>query len=229
MKLSPKKIIFILILIVFLFSNIKNIEAEDKINIILTWEANNLYPSDYTGKAWATKNNEILVSATVLKNNKIIDNSNINFSWFLNGNYFNKGVGLDNINFHINNQTISEYSTTVKINIGDKNFEKRLNIPIKKYDAVINKYMPNNYIKLGDIINLELIPYFFNVDNFNNLNFLWNISNNKTEEKKNSRISLKIENNNNLLNNNIYITGWVSSKENPIDSAKSNLILKINE
>ncbi|MFB6212788.1 MAG: hypothetical protein ABEI53_03180, partial [Candidatus Magasanikbacteria bacterium] len=92
---------FVVFLLTFAFTN--KVSAQKNSKLVLTWKALNFYPSDYRGKAKATEQSDILVSATYLKNGSFVQNENIEYRWFVDGNLYKKGVDLKEIKVDMSN------------------------------------------------------------------------------------------------------------------------------
>ena len=194
--------------------------------IILTWQANNFYPADYKGKAAATFNSPISVSALMIKDGKIIDTSGNEFFWYLDNKFFNKGIGLDRINFNVEKLKGDSYSVRVRIEAGEERVEKIITIPIMEQELVIKNPRPSRFIKLGEAIELTAIPYFFNVDSFDDLSFFWSINNLNQKDQHSNHLILtdRVEI---FKGADVLIMGVVANRNNQMESARSNLNLSI--
>ncbi len=224
-----KLILISLVITTLVGVGVNIVKAENGSEVIITWEADNFYPSNYQGKPKATPNSKINVSATVLENNKIKDYSNLNFFWYNNNNLIKRGAGENKINFEINKQVGEEYFIKLRIEEGEKVLEKSIKIPISSYEIVVDYPSPNKSINLGEEKTIRSIPYFLNVNNLNDLNFVWKVINAKEYVERGNILNLKIGNSKSLINTKTIVTGWVSNLNNPMESAKTNLRLEIND
>jgi len=194
--------------------------------IILTWQANNFYPADYKGKAAATLNSPISVSALMIKDEKIVDTSGNEFFWYLDNKFFNKGIGLDRINFNVEKLKGDSYSVRVRIEAGEERVEKIITIPVMEQELVIKNPRPSRFIKLGEVVELTAIPYFFNVNSFDDLSFFWSINSLNQKNQRSNRLILtdRVEM---FKGADVLITGVVANRDNQMESARSNLNLSI--
>ena len=67
--------------------------AANDIETIITWQAQNLYPATYAGKAYPVSNTPLYISAIVKKGNEIIDLSSSEFTWYTDDRLITSGVG----------------------------------------------------------------------------------------------------------------------------------------
>jgi len=224
-----KLILSSLIIITLIGIGVNIVQAENESDIILTWEADNFYPSDYQGKPKATPNSTINVSVLVIKNNQVVNTSNKNFVWLLDGKYLDDGYGKNKINFRVNKNRGQNHSITVRIKDGEEQLTKGINIPIKNPELIIDKKMPSNNISLGSQIKMKSTPYFFNIDSFNNIKFYWEIISNQKINKFDNIVNLNIGNSKSLLGKKILVQAWAVNKKNQAEFVKSYLNLKIND
>ncbi len=144
---------------------------------IITWRANDYYPSDFPGKALPTNGTTVSLSVIVLNNQKIQDASNLPILWYVDGNFMNGGVGQSQTNFTVTKTAGDSHVVSVQIGIGGQTISASTRIPVVDYKAVINAPYPAQAVNQNSTINLEIIPYFFNVTSFNNFLFSWNVNN----------------------------------------------------
>jgi len=151
---------------------------QSDIDLILTWRANSFYPSNYTMKAPATPNSRIEVSVTAVKNGKILDLSDNQITWYQDTKYFKRENGLTSINFlnrWRNERPGDEYLITVMVIIDKELFEGSVIIPIQNQEVVIDAPYYEWQVPSGGKIILTATPYFFNVNEFSDFIFYWNV------------------------------------------------------
>lgn len=196
-------------------------------SIILTWQANNFYPADYQGKSEAALSSPVSVSATVLENGKFINPSDFEFFWYLDNSLLNRGVGMDEIIFNADKLEGGEYFIrTVMVREGER-LEGSITIPAGSRELVIENPRPSNIVKLGERVELEAIPYFFNVNILDELSFFWSVDNVDNENQRTNYLTLDIGNSSSLRGTNISVTGSVINENKPTESAITNLRLRI--
>lgn len=144
---------------------------------IITWRANNYFPSNFTGKALPTNGTTVSLSAILLDNQKIQDLSNLPILWYVDGNFLNGGIGDYQTSFHITKTAGDSNTVNVQIGAANQTISGSVNIPVTSYRAVVNVPYPTNTVPQNSVANLEIIPYFFNVKSFSDFLFSWNINN----------------------------------------------------
>ncbi|KXB08619.1 hypothetical protein AKJ56_00715 [candidate division MSBL1 archaeon SCGC-AAA382N08] len=232
LKMIKLKSIIILGLVVLTIGiiglvNISEAQGAGDSEIVLTWEADSFYPADYKGKAAAVFNSSVSVSATILRDGKFVDASDLKFFWYLDNKFYRKGVGLNEINFDVEKLEQDEYFLRMAVVIDGERVENSITIPTGGRELVIENPHPSNFVKLGEEVHLEAIPYFFNVNSLNALSFSWSIDNVVNKQQKANSLILNIGDANSLKGTNVLVTGMAVNKNNPTESARSNLRLKI--
>lgn len=226
-KSTNKIIIAAMILALVLVVSFYKTSSAEESEVVLTWEANSFYPADYQGKAPVVLGSSVSVSATVVKNNKLADVSNLEIFWYLDGKFFKKGVGLNKVTFDVDKFKGDEYFLMVAIKMDGKRVEKGITIPVGSQELVIENPRPLNIVKLGERVELKTMPYFFNVNSLSDLSFFWSIDYTNKEEQRANRLVLDIGNSSSLKGTDILVTGSAVNENNPAESAIKNLKLKI--
>ena len=152
-------------------------QATNNYSAIITWRANDYYPSDFLGKALPTNGTTVSLSVIVLNNQKVQDASNLPILWYVDGNFMNGGVGESQTNFTITKTAGDSHIVSVQIGAGGQTISASARIPVVNYRAVINAPYPAQTVNQNSTANLEIIPYFFNVNSFNDFLFSWTVNN----------------------------------------------------
>ncbi len=152
-------------------------QAANNYSAIITWRANDYYPSDFLGKALPTNGTTVSLSVIVLNNQKIQDASNLPILWYVDGNFMNGGVGESQTNFTVTKTAGDSHIVSVQIGAGGQTISASARIPVVNYRAVINAPYPAQTVNQNSTANLEIIPYFFNVNSFNDFLFSWTVNN----------------------------------------------------
>ncbi|PIR06221.1 hypothetical protein COY65_02230 [Candidatus Jorgensenbacteria bacterium CG_4_10_14_0_8_um_filter_39_13] len=173
-----KKILTFIIIIISLglLVQAKAQTSEPSTQVILTWQANNYFPADYPLKALATPMTPILVSAELIKDNKIIDISKADFLWYVNNKYFNRGIGLKEILINVPVNWLGPYLVRTEIQLEQNNYGNSVSVNIAEPQVIIDYPSPIKTFKEGEQIVLRSVPYFFNANNFQDFNFFWKIN-----------------------------------------------------
>lgn len=161
--------------------------------VILTWHANNFYPADYTGKAHATPNTPITISAEALVNNKFVDTASGAFTWYVNDKIKQKNIiGLKEFTFTANGQTGDDIFVRVTIMLNKTTYIGSLRIPLQPFRVVLDAPFLNTILQKESTVTLRAIPYFFNISSLADLIFKWKINDGAREETKEPALTLKI-------------------------------------
>lgn len=145
--------------------------------IILTWHANNFYPSDFLGKPLVTRNTNLTLAAEVIQNNKFLDTSRANFYWYADGKLIERGEGLKQISYTTSKKETDTEFIKVTVKNGKETYETSSKIPIAGYDLALEIPYPGYSVKSGSQIALKAVPYFFNIQSLLDLSFFWKINN----------------------------------------------------
>ncbi len=189
------KIITLLGFIILSFKTQTNSSFSQNYELIISWQANNYYPPNYQGKSLPVKNTNIALGVILTANNRIIDLNNFLISWYLDNQFFKEDYGLEEINFNVLKNKKTNHFITVEIY--NKNNElitkKNLILPIQEPQIVLTPFIPQNFpLKENTLLNLEILPYFFNTTNLNNLIFDWQINNQQQTIKGDNKLNLTI-------------------------------------
>ncbi len=157
-------------------------QAQTSPQVILTWQANNFYPADYAGKAFATPKTPVSVSAEVLRNNRFVDISKADFTWLVDEKLVASGAGLKEMVFNVSKAPGDSHFVRVSIKLNNENFENALRVPVTKPVLVLEAAYPNALVRAGDKATVEAIPYFFNISSLQNLVFSWQVGEGNQQE-----------------------------------------------
>lgn len=157
-----------------------------KPELIIAWQANNFFPSDYPGKAWAAPNALIILSAEAVKDSKILNLSNAVFYWYLDGQLLKTGQGLKKTSFKASKLEGDNHfiSLTVKPEEGGV-IETALQIPVFAPQLVIENNLRQTSLPANSQVSFSVTPYFFNIASLNDLDFNWQINSQKQTVKTN--------------------------------------------
>ncbi len=216
--------IFVVLLVIGYLSLVAFAQAPAQ--VILTWQANNFYPAGFSGKALATPNTPITVSAEVLRNGRLVDLEEASFIWYVDEKLASRGDGLKEITFTVNKSSGDSHFVRVYIESGTQVFENSTRIPVSSPRVVLKAPHPNQIIRTGSKPEVTAVPYFFNVSNFQNLNFFWQIDTGKIRESGNdNRLILNIGEA--RPGQTIQITGTARNINNILEAATSRVRLII--
>ena len=156
-----------------------DVSAQQSNQVIITWQANNYYPSDYQGKALATNFTPVSMSVELLKDGRLQDLSQASIGWFIDGKFINRAQGLKEILFTTNKIEGNNYFIQVSIDLNQETFEGTARINIDSLQIVIENPHPNSTVQGGRSLIVQAIPYFFNITSLADLDFSWKINGEK--------------------------------------------------
>jgi len=198
--------------------------AQTASQTILTWAANNFYRADFGGKTLVTPGTPLTVSAEVLQNGKITDLSEASFIWYIDEKLQSRGEGLKEISFTANKTVGDDYFVRVNIRSGENVFESSVRIPISSPVLVLRNPNPNGLIKSGEKAQITAVPYFFNINLFQGLEFFWQVDSGTIKESGNDN-NLTLNTGNAQPGKTIQITGTARNKNNSLETAVSRIKL----
>jgi len=198
--------------------------AQTPTQVVLTWQANNFYRADFGGKVLVTPGTPVAVSAEVLENGKFADLSGANFIWYIDEKLQSRGEGLKEISFTANKTVGDDYFVRVNIRSGENVFESSVRIPISSPVLVLRNPNPNGLIKSGEKAQITAVPYFFNVNLFQDLKFFWQIDNGTIKSGGNDN-NLTLNTGNAQPGKTVQITGIAQNEKNALEKAVSRIRL----
>jgi len=157
-------------------------QTTENYEVFITWRADNFFPSDYSGKAWAAPFSPIEAAAVLTKNKKIADLSNAEIFWYLDKELIGKGLGRQSESFNISKQSGDKHflSVSIKTEAG-KRHESALEIPVLGPKlAIANNFMSNS-VPANSRLQMSVVPYFFNIRSLDDLLMKWRVNNQISE------------------------------------------------
>ncbi|MBI4034253.1 MAG: hypothetical protein HY378_01755 [Candidatus Brennerbacteria bacterium] len=216
--------IFLVLLVISHQSLVSN--AQTPAQVLLTWQANNFYPADYAGKALATKNTQVNVSAEVVRGGRFINLSGATFLWYVDEKLVGRGEGLKEINFTATKPVGDSHFVRISIQSGEDVFESSIRVPVSNPAVVLETPYPNGLVRSGTRPEITAVPYFFNVGIFQNLNFFWQVGTGTTQESGNdNRLFLTLGGA--KAGEVIQVTGTARNANNLIETATSRIRLVV--
>lgn len=201
--------------------------GDASVQVILTWQAMNYYPSNYLGKSLAVMKTAINVSVEVVQDNKFIDLTGAEFLWYLDGKLLKRGGGLKEIFFTAQNSVGEEHFIRVEIQKNDKEYEASIKIPVSKPSVVIDAPFAENFIGAAKQITVQAVPYFFNVQNVSDLTFFWDVNRQIKKSGSGNQLTLTLGEAVNYNDNGIQIMVSVQNPKNVLEFGKRMIRLKI--
>ncbi|MDP3974946.1 MAG: hypothetical protein Q8P88_01505 [Candidatus Jorgensenbacteria bacterium] len=140
--------------------------------VFITWKTSNFYPAYFEGKALPSLNSPVTVAVEVTKNGALLDLSQAEITWELDGKFIGGGRGVKQIPFAAAKGVGDTHFVRVSVVRGQETFETSLRIPIVGPTVSIDAPYPENRGEEGTI-TLRALPFFFNVSSLTDLSFSW--------------------------------------------------------
>jgi hypothetical protein len=194
--------------------------------VIITWQANNFYPSNFMGKPLATPYTPVLVSTEVIKDEKFLDINQAHFTWSVDDRVVKKGIGFKEILFNVNTVAGDSLFVRVIIQVDNLTLESSTRIPIYSPLTVIENSHPLKSVKGGEQTIITAIPYFFNVQSFYDLNFSWVANNQQQEGINQNQLLLNVSQPSAWTPNVFFVNLIVQNRTNPLEFKEERLKFK---
>lgn len=226
MKKHRSAFIFIFTLLIVFASFSAFSSAEDGLSVITTWTAENLYPSDYRGRALPSTESLVVVSATTLQNQKLIDSSLIRFKWYLDGKFYKEGDGLREISFYTTNRAGDSHTVRVLASLAGNSTSKTIEIPISEKELVIESSVGASAPSNSSVV-FTATPYFFNVQSISDLDISWKIQKRDIPGEKKNTLFVQFGTPENSGQGAVTISSLAKEKESVFQKAASEFLISI--
>lgn len=156
-------------------------------SFIVSWKANNHVPMNYLGKVLPISGSEVDISFEMVGNNpgdsgKIINLSNNEVRWYVNGTFMKSGQNMKSFSFVTSDGNGTETDVKISAEYNDPTTQQNyfvneyIAIPLTFPDVVISyKNFSGSLIK-GNANLFSAIPFFFN-SALDSLSILWTVNN----------------------------------------------------
>jgi len=218
---------FLLILILLFPLFFYHAFAQTNGDLLITWHANNYTPQGFQGRALPTNGNIVHVSVEFLLGKKIQNISQATISWFVDGIFFNKGVGMKEFSFMVTKVGRSSHSVRAVVQTKTNKYEGLISIPVFNPIITIENKNPNGIVSPGEQLNLLVVPYFFNILSPSEITSLWSINNEKQEGTRDAVLILNIGSPKTPEQKNMTIESFVQNIKNKIEFAKDKINFSI--
>ncbi len=192
----------------------------------ITWQANNYYPADFSGKAMATNGTSIGIAINLVENQKIQDLSQMVITWYSDGGFLSQGTGLNQINFTVTKTSGDSQSIRADIQTSSGVISSSVSIPIVSPEVVVVNPYANQAISKSSQVNLEAMPYFFNVKSFGDLIFSWTVGDKAQTGGNDNELSLTMDP---TSQGTISVAGRADNRNNEFESATGKTDLTLSQ
>jgi len=179
---------------VFAYARFSSAQTATDESAFLTWHAGNFYPADFTGKPLPTAQSTLTITVTDIINSKVQDLSGRTVTWYVDGEYYANGTGLETISLPVGKGLGSTYSVRATIQSDGGGIDALSIIPIFKAFAAIDAPIPNLMVPQGTSVALSAIPYFWGVTSINDLSFSWVVNGTPEPSENGGVLTLNVGN-----------------------------------
>ncbi len=215
---------FQILVVVFVFSllaigytlNPASSSAQQAPELMVTWQSNNYAPPAYQGKILPIDGSRIDMALELIDNGKIANLAAKEIRWLINGDELKSGFGLKNISFVADGfQGDQEVEITI-VDYNGVNLEKLITIPVVRPEVVIT----------GGPDIFRALPYFFNVRNLSQLQFIWSANGRPATGLVENPDSLELDTAGISAGQDISINASVTNINKRIETAGKTMIFK---
>lgn len=144
-------------------------QAQVKPEFMVNWKTNNYAPANYQGKKLPTRNTKVDLSFELVDGGRLASLASNQVRWFVGNKLQKSGLGLKNFSFVVSPIAgDSESISIVVMNYRGADLRKVMEIPVVNPEVVIISPSPTNF---------HALPYFFNINSINQLDFKWLVNN----------------------------------------------------
>ena len=196
--------------------------------LIVTWKADNFYPTSYTGKAIPSYGTKTSFAVEAIQDGKLLDISKSTIEWRKNGERIKKGEGQKEALVIFSNTDRTSF-VSVSVLINGTSIEKSISIPITEPRLVIEIPYKNLTAPKNSDISITATPYFFNATSLNDFSFSWNINGIKKGTGTNNKLTLNTGNPSSQSDSVVTILGYAQNKKSLLEIKKTQAKLFISD
>ena len=195
-----------------------------QIDITLTWSTDTYTPLGYQGKALPVRDSNIEVVANI--NDSSVDPKKLIYNWFINDYFKKESSGLNKQVLKFNAAITTNDKNSIRLEIKNTNnaFLGVAYLSIKTHQPEIT-ILANKYeIKSNQEVQFIAKPYFFNINNINELDYEWGSGEQKASKNNENNpniLILKINKLTELIKKKISIS--VENKNNNFQRAQKTI------
>ncbi len=194
--------------------------------LIITWEANNYFPADFTGKAMITPGTPVTAAVEMVQGSKLVNLSGAQVSWFINDTMVQSGSGLKSITFTANPDSNGLVTIRVQVQTSAGSFTGSTSILATAPFSVIDYPSTAKTMPAGGNVTLTAWPYFFNVDSLSQLTFTWQI-NGQTITSGNNQLAVQVGTPQTGSQSMLPVTLTTQNSQNPLEFSKNISVFNI--
>ncbi len=213
-------LLFIVVLLTF-----RNTSAQSISQPIITWQANNFFPSDYAGKDLPSPGTRVTLSLALLRGGKLIDLSGTTIHWYVDGNIISNSSAPTTL-FVVKKPAGDSVFIRTVVEFDGVSLENSTRIPVVAPSLVVPILYPGNLVPSNSDLYLKALPFFFNISSINDIGFSWKIGDRDIPQTSENGLVVKVgapaESQKNIL-----VSAFGQNNKNPLEVAKELIQLKI--
>ncbi|RJQ30124.1 hypothetical protein C4565_00965 [Candidatus Parcubacteria bacterium] len=218
-KLNMRHNLFLLTFVCLFFGFFLSTNAANP-ELIVTWKADNFFPTSYIGKAVPSYGTKVYLAVEAVQNGTLLDVSNSTIEWRKNGERIRKGTGEKEA-MVVFSETDRTNFVSVSVDWNGVLIQKSITIPTTEPKLILEIPYINNVVPKNSDISITAVPYFFNTKSFEDLSFSWQIGLLKKGTGSNNKITINTGNPSTTSNNSVSITGYVQNKKSLLEIIKT--------
>lgn len=218
----------LIILVVLIFSSARA-QTVPVTQLFLTWKANNFYPSFFEGKAFPVAGTPITASLEAVRGGKFLDLARATITWFVNDKLADRGDGKKEILFTPKIAAGKNATIKAAVRFADQGNteEASIQIPVLSSHIVANVPLPQKIIAPQSRFLLEAFPFFWNINNLNDLYFTWTVNGEQKKATGENTLSLGIGTPASEYDKTLQINLLTQNLSNPLEFAQERFQLTI--
>lgn len=220
-----KPLFFVFLILPFCIVPALAQETNDE--LILSWQAQNLYPANYMGKALVTEGTPVIVSLEMLRGGTLFNISEAPVKWYLDGRFIEGGTGLKSITFYPRARRGNTHIVKASIVIDGKTTAGFLEIPIHEKQVVLESPSARNVIQANTSVLLTAVPYFWNVSSLSDLVISWKIQNKTVPNENKNSLFLQFGVPTNESQRTVKISSFIHERRGSLEKAQADVSLRI--
>lgn len=201
-------------------------QAQTANPVILTWEAKNFYPADFSGKPIPTSGTPVTASLELVSGGKLANLSSTNIVWYLDNAFIGEGTGKKSVQFVASRVTEGKHTVRARLEREGGTLEASIQIPVARPQLVIEIPHLENTISRLEEATLEAVPYFFTNNLLSDLVFSWQVNTTRQNTAGNNLLTIKIGGQQSP-GQSLYVSATAQNQRNLSDFANTRVKLLI--
>ncbi len=211
-------------LVIALLSNAQ----EGGLQIVPTWSAENLYPSDYPGKPLPSEETPVVVSVEILRDGKLIDPSLVHIKWYVDGKYYKEGEGMKEMLFYASKRAGDSHFIRIVANLVELSASKIIEIPVVPREVVVESDAGGS-APANSSVTFIAVPYFFNVSSISDLDISWKIQKQNIPGENKNTLFVQFGTPQNANQGAVKVSSLIKEKNNVFQKATGDFLINIGQ